>query len=62
MIAKPLHDLDWKEKKWEWGEEQEKAFKNFKEAIIAEPCLAHIDHQKTFRMETDASDSLMELP
>jgi len=56
LMAKPLHDLDWKEKKWEWGQEQEKAFKDLREAIVAEPCLAHINHQKTFRLETDASD------
>ena len=62
LIAKPLHDLDQKEKKWEWGGEQEKAFKELKEAIMAESCLAHIDDQKTFRLEQMLQTSLMGQP
>jgi len=35
-IAKPLHKLVRKDKKWSWGEEQEKAFKELKRVFCYE--------------------------
>ena len=31
MVARPLHDMVKKDKKWEWTERQERAFKELKE-------------------------------
>jgi hypothetical protein len=45
--------LDKKDKSWEWGLEQQRAFDELKELISSEPCLAHADLNKMFRMETD---------
>jgi len=56
IIARPLHELDKKGTIWRWGKEQEEAFQTLKKRITEEPCLAHMDPQKTFRMETDASN------
>jgi hypothetical protein len=56
MVARPLHDLDKRDKPWEWGPEQQRAFDDLKELISSEPCLAHADLNKTFQMETDASN------
>jgi hypothetical protein len=56
MVARPLHDLDKKDKPWEWGPEQQRAFDELKELISSEPCLAHADLNKMFQMETDASN------
>jgi len=56
IIERPLHELDKKGTPWKWEEKQEKAFNKLKEMITSEPCLAHIDPQKAYRMETDASN------
>ena len=32
-IARPLHDMVKKEKKWEWTEKQKKAFRELKELV-----------------------------
>ncbi len=42
-IARPLHDMVKKDKKWDWTEKQEKAFKELKERFIKEPVLAALD-------------------
>ena len=55
-IARPLHDMVRKDKKWEWTEKQEKAFKELKEQFTKEPVLAAPDIDKKMRMEVDASD------
>ena len=55
-VVRPLHDLVKKDKKWEWMERQEKAFKELKEQFIKEPVLAAPDIDKKMRMEVDASD------
>jgi len=39
-IARPLHDMVRKDKKWDWTEKQEKAFKELKERFTKEPVLA----------------------
>jgi len=56
MVARPLHDLVKKDKKWEWTEKEEKAFRELKERSTKEPVLAAPDIDKKMRMEVDASD------
>ena len=55
-IARSLHDMVKKDKKWDWMEKQEKAFKELKERFTKEPVLAALDIDKKIRMEVDASD------
>jgi len=45
-IARPLHDMVKKDKKREWTEKQEKAFKELKEWFTKEPVLAALDLDK----------------
>jgi len=58
-VARPLHDLVKKDKKWEWTEREEKAFKELKKRFTEEPVLAAPDIDKKMRMEMDASDYAM---
>jgi len=55
-VARPLHDMVKKDKKWDWTERQEKAFKELKEQFTKEPVLAAPDINKKMRMEIDVSD------
>ena len=45
-VARPLHDLVKKDKKWDWTERQEKAFQELKERFTKEPVLAAPDIDK----------------
>jgi len=45
-IARPLHNMVKKDKKWEWTEKQEKAFRELKERFTKEPVLAAPDIDK----------------
>ena len=58
-IARPLHDIVKKDKKWKWTEKQEKEFKKLKEQFTKEPVLAVPDIDKKMRMEVDVSDYAM---
>jgi len=58
-IARPLHDMMKKDKKWDWTERQEKAFKELKEEFTKEPVLAALDIDKKMRMEVNALDYTM---
>ena len=58
-VARPLHDLVKKDKKWEWMKREEKAFRELKERFTKEPVLAAPDIDKKMRMEVDASDYAM---
>ena len=55
-VARPLHDLVKKDKKWEWTEREEKAFTELKERFTKKLVLATPDIDKKMRMEVDASD------
>ena len=55
-VARPLHNLVKKDKKWEWMEKEEKTFKELKERFTKEPVLAASDIDKRIRMEVDTSD------
>ena len=58
-VARPLHDMVKKDKKWNWTERQEKVFKELKKQFTKEPVLAAPDIDKKMRMEVDASDYVM---
>ena len=45
-IARPLYDMVKKDKKWDWTEKQEKAFKELKEKFTKELVLAALDLDK----------------
>ena len=55
-VARPLHDLVKKDKKWDWAEREEKAFRELKERFIKEPVLAAPDIDKKMRIEVDVLD------
>ena len=56
LIARPLHDLVKKDKKWEWAEKEERAFGELKRRFTEELVLAAPDLDKKMQMEVDASD------
>jgi len=56
MVVRPLHDMVKKDKRWEWTERQEEAFKELKKRFTEEPVLVAPDIDKKMRMEVDASD------
>ena len=56
IVARPLHDLVKKDKKWDWTEREEKAFEELKERFTKEPVLATPDIDKKMRIEVDALD------
>ena len=55
-IARLLHDIVKKDKKWEWTEKQDKAFEKLKKRFAEELVLAIPDLDKKIRMEVDVSD------
>ena len=55
-IARPLHDMVKKDKKWEWIKKQEKAFEELKRRFTEELVLAAPDLDKKMWMEVDVSD------
>ena len=59
MVARLLHDIVKKDKKWEWTERQEEAFRELKKRFTEKPVLAAPDLDKKMRMEVDASDYVM---
>ena len=55
-IARLLHNMVKKDKKWEWTEKQNKAFEELKKRFTEEPVLTAPDLDKKMRMEIDTSD------
>ena len=55
-IARPLHDMVKKDRKWEWTEKQEEAFEELKKRFMQEPVLAVPDLNRKMRMEVDILD------
>ena len=58
-VARLLHDMVKKDKKWDWTEKQEKAFKELKEQFTKEPVLAASDIDKKMRIKVDTLDCAM---
>jgi len=56
QIAKPMHKLVRKDEKWNWGDEQEKAFEQLKQVFTMQPVLVAPDLDKEMRVEVDASE------
>ena len=56
IVARPLYDMVKKDKKWEWMEKQERAFKELKEWFTKELVLAAPDIDKQMRIEVNTSD------
>ena len=54
--AKPLSKLYKKEVLFEWGPEEEKSFKDLRQALCESPILQNPDFEKPFTVTTDASD------
>jgi len=55
-IAELMHKLVRKNKKWKWGEEQEKAFEQLKQVFTMQPVLVAPDLDKEMRVEADTSE------
>ena len=55
-IARPLHDMVKKDKKWDWTEKQERAFRKLKMKFTKELVSAALDLDKKMRMEVDVLD------
>jgi len=56
MIAKPLYEITRKDKKWNWGERQQKAFEELKKRFTMKPVLVTLDLDREMRVEVDTSD------
>jgi len=55
-IAKLLHWLVKKNKKWNWGEKQKDTFQGLKKIFTTKPVLVVPDLDKEMRVEADASE------
>ncbi|GKC37711.1 putative reverse transcriptase domain-containing protein, partial [Tanacetum coccineum] len=55
LISKPLTKLTQKNKKYEWGEEEEEAFQTLKQKLCSAPILALPEGTKDFMVYCDAS-------
>jgi len=54
QVARPMNVLMRKDGKWQWGQEQQKAFDKLKRIFTTRPVLAVPDLDKEFRMKADA--------
>ncbi|KAF8674998.1 hypothetical protein RHS04_06772 [Rhizoctonia solani] len=58
-IARPLHNLTWKETPWSWGNPEEGAFQELKNLVMQSPVLIHSNLELPYYLETDASGVAM---
>jgi len=56
QVARPMNMLTRKDVKWQWEEEQQKAFDELKRIFTTKPVLVAPDLDKEFRIEADASN------
>lgn len=56
QLASPLHKLLKKDAKYEWTDEQERAFQTLKQKLISPPILRYPDYSRGFILTTDASN------
>jgi len=56
QVARPMNVLIRKDMKWQWRQEQQKAFDELKRIFTTRPVLAALDLDKEFRVEADASN------
>jgi len=54
QVARPMNMLTRKDKKWTWGDNQQKAFEELNQIFTTKPVLAALDLDKEFRVEADA--------
>ena len=54
-IARPLNALTKKDQAWQWTAEHQKAFELLKAQVTSEPILTHLELDKQFELEVDAS-------
>jgi len=59
-LAKPLYKLVRKDKKWNWGEEQEIVFKKLKRVFTMRLVLVAPNLNKKMRVEADVSEYAIE--
>ena len=57
LIAKPLHQLMEKNRKFEWTEECQAAFDELKQRLVSPPILAYPCPDGNYILDTDASDT-----
>ena len=55
----PINRLTFKRQKWEWGEEQQTAFRNIEDALTRASVLARPDFSKPFIIQCDVSGSAL---
>ena len=55
-LAAPLHKLLQKDARYEWTDEQERAFRSLKSKLISPPILRYPDYSRRFVLTTDASN------
>jgi len=58
-IARPLHELTKKNVRFFWGDAQERAFQQLKQALISAPVLAMPLDEGQYVLDTDAGDNAM---
>jgi len=56
QVARPMNMLTRKDIKWQWKEEQQKAFDELKRIFMTKLVLAALDLDKEFRVEADTSN------
>ena len=56
-IAAPLNQLRHKNRSWQWGSQEETAFKKLKEELVSAKVLVHYNPQLPVKLDCDASST-----